>query len=50
MTSLAYELGRDLTIAEVLPVVERHLRDVLENAALAPRAVEPPRAAAPASA
>lgn len=46
VTSLAYELGRDLTIAEVLPVVERHLRDVLENAELAPREV----AAAPATA
>ncbi|MGW2280590.1 lipoyl(octanoyl) transferase LipB [Streptomyces sp. NPDC001770] len=46
VTSLAYELGRDLTIAEVLPVVEKHLRDVLENAELAPREV----AAAPATA
>ncbi|MFB6816421.1 lipoyl(octanoyl) transferase LipB [Streptomyces sp. NPDC056347] len=42
VTSLAYELGRDLTIAEVLPVVEKHLRDVLENAEPAPRAVERP--------
>ncbi|MFD6424803.1 lipoyl(octanoyl) transferase LipB [Streptomyces sp. NPDC060198] len=46
VTSLAYELGRDLTIADVLPVVEKHLRDVLENAELAPREVAP----APASA
>lgn len=40
VTSLSYELGREVTIDEVLPVVERHLRDVLENAALAPRVVE----------
>ncbi|WP_426363522.1 lipoyl(octanoyl) transferase LipB [Streptomyces sp. E-08] len=40
VTSLANELGRDLTIEEVLPVVERHLRDVLENAELKPREVE----------
>ncbi|MEU3652746.1 lipoyl(octanoyl) transferase LipB [Streptomyces sp. NPDC032161] len=42
VTSLAYELGRDITIAEVLPVVEKHLKDVLENAELTPRAVERP--------
>lgn len=40
VTSLAHELGRDLTIAEVLPVAERHLRDVLGNAELRPREVE----------
>ncbi|MFC9594760.1 lipoyl(octanoyl) transferase LipB [Streptomyces sp. NPDC056944] len=40
VTSLANELGRDLTIEEVLPVAERHLRDVLENAELKPREVE----------
>lgn len=39
VTSLAYELGRDITIAEVLPVVEKHLRDILENAELAPRVI-----------
>ncbi|MGV9313463.1 lipoyl(octanoyl) transferase LipB [Streptomyces sp. NPDC003691] len=39
VASLAGELGRDLTIAEVLPVVERHLREVLEGAAPLPRAV-----------
>ncbi|WP_328325795.1 MULTISPECIES: lipoyl(octanoyl) transferase LipB [unclassified Streptomyces] len=39
VTSLSYELGREVTVAEVLPVVEKHLRDVLENAALAPRTV-----------
>jgi lipoyl(octanoyl) transferase len=40
VTSLAYELGREVTIAEVLPVAEKHLRDVLENADLRPREVE----------
>ncbi|MEV1051572.1 lipoyl(octanoyl) transferase LipB [Streptomyces sp. NPDC049887] len=40
VASLAGELGRDVTIAEVLPVVEKHLREVLENADLRPRAVE----------
>ncbi|MFJ8445213.1 lipoyl(octanoyl) transferase LipB [[Kitasatospora] papulosa] len=53
VTSLSYELGREITIAEVLPVAEKHLRDVLENAELAPRAVEaavaePSSTAAPA--
>ncbi|CAL9397253.1 lipoyl(octanoyl) transferase LipB [Streptomyces sp. enrichment culture] len=51
VTSLANELGRDVTIAEVLPVVERHLRDVLENADPRPRVVdrapEPPAAPEP---
>ncbi|MER5848263.1 lipoyl(octanoyl) transferase LipB [Streptomyces sp. NPDC002012] len=42
VTSLAYELGRDITIADVLPVAEKHLRDVLENAQLAPRTIERP--------
>ncbi|WP_030909678.1 lipoyl(octanoyl) transferase LipB [Streptomyces sp. NRRL F-5126] len=32
VTSLAYELGRDVPVAEVLPVVERHLREVLAEA------------------
>ncbi|MFD7712492.1 lipoyl(octanoyl) transferase LipB [Streptomyces sp. NPDC059785] len=41
VTSLAHELGRDLTIADVLPVAEKHLRDVLENADLKPREVAP---------
>ncbi|MFI6640188.1 lipoyl(octanoyl) transferase LipB [Streptomyces sp. NPDC050504] len=40
VTSLSQELGREVTIAEALPVVEKHLKDVLENAALAPRTVE----------
>ncbi|MGW1516984.1 lipoyl(octanoyl) transferase LipB [Streptomyces sp. NPDC002287] len=47
VTSLSYELGREITIAEVLPVVERHLRDVLESAEPTPRAIE--REAAPAA-
>lgn len=40
VASLAGELGRDVTIAEVLPVAERHLREVLENADLKPREIE----------
>ncbi|MFF7139873.1 lipoyl(octanoyl) transferase LipB [Streptomyces nodosus] len=40
VTSLASELGREVTIAEVLPVAERHLKDVLENAELKPRVVD----------
>ncbi|MEV6015257.1 MULTISPECIES: lipoyl(octanoyl) transferase LipB [unclassified Streptomyces] len=40
VASLANELGRDVTIAQVLPVAERHLRDVLTNADLKPRVVE----------
>jgi lipoyl(octanoyl) transferase len=40
VTSLANELGRDVTIEEVLPVVERHLGNVLENADLKPREIE----------
>ncbi|MEU1488294.1 lipoyl(octanoyl) transferase LipB [Streptomyces sp. NPDC005752] len=54
VTSLSYELGRGVTIADVLPVAEKYLRDVLENAELAPRPVgaptapETPRTAAPA--
>ncbi|MEV6393884.1 lipoyl(octanoyl) transferase LipB [Streptomyces sp. NPDC051907] len=39
VTSLSYELGREITIAEVLPVVERHLRDVLEAADPRPREI-----------
>ncbi|MEV6262967.1 lipoyl(octanoyl) transferase LipB [Streptomyces sp. NPDC051784] len=51
VTSLANELGREVTIAEVLPVVEKHLRNVLESARPAPRVIEreePSKAAAPA--
>lgn len=40
VASLANELGRNVTIDEVLPVVERHLTDVLENADLKPREIE----------
>lgn len=40
VASLANELGRDITIEEVVPVVERHLRDVMENADLKPRVIE----------
>ncbi|MFD9500800.1 lipoyl(octanoyl) transferase LipB [Streptomyces sp. NPDC060035] len=39
VTSLSYELGREVTIAQVLPVAEKHLRDILEGAELAPRVV-----------
>ncbi|MFD5391919.1 lipoyl(octanoyl) transferase LipB [Streptomyces sp. NPDC127074] len=39
VTSLSEELGRDVPIAEVLPVVERHLREVLESTVPLPRAV-----------
>ncbi|MFE0426612.1 lipoyl(octanoyl) transferase LipB [Streptomyces sp. NPDC058953] len=39
VASLANELGRDITIAEVVPVVERHLLRVLEQARPVPRAV-----------
>ncbi|MFE3139838.1 lipoyl(octanoyl) transferase LipB [Streptomyces scopuliridis] len=40
VTSLAYELGREITVEEVAPVVERHLRDVLERAEPKPREIE----------
>uniref|UniRef100_A0AAU2A9E1 Octanoyltransferase n=1 Tax=Streptomyces sp. NBC_00093 TaxID=2975649 RepID=A0AAU2A9E1_9ACTN len=40
VTSLANELGRDVTVGEVLPVVERRLREVLEGAELRARVVE----------
>ncbi len=49
VASLANELGRDVTIEEVLPVVERRLKDVLENADLRPRVVEKAPAAVTAS-
>lgn len=41
VTSLSYELGREITIAEVLPVIERHLKEVLEHAELRAREIEP---------
>ncbi|MFJ7964358.1 lipoyl(octanoyl) transferase LipB [Streptomyces sp. NPDC096324] len=40
VASLAGELGRDVSIAEVLPVAEKHLGDILANADLKPRVVE----------
>ncbi|WP_256104478.1 lipoyl(octanoyl) transferase LipB [Streptomyces sp. ODS05-4] len=46
VTSLANELGRDVPMAEVLPVVERRLREVLESAELKPREIERPAAGA----
>ncbi|MEV7415847.1 lipoyl(octanoyl) transferase LipB [Streptomyces sp. NPDC089919] len=48
VTSLSAELGREVTIDEVLPVVERHLAAVMAGATLAPREIERP-AAAPAA-
>lgn len=39
VTSLSNELGRDVTVAEVLPLVEKHLKDVLAGSAPLPRAV-----------
>lgn len=39
VTSLAAELGRPVTVAEVLPVVEKHLRAVLESPEPLSRAV-----------
>ncbi|MDT0379636.1 lipoyl(octanoyl) transferase LipB [Streptomyces sp. DSM 42041] len=39
VTSLSDELGRNVPVAEVLPVVEKHLRAVLEEALPLPRAV-----------
>ncbi|MFI8346142.1 lipoyl(octanoyl) transferase LipB [Streptomyces sp. NPDC085596] len=44
VASLANELGRDITIEEVVPVVERHLRDVMADADLKPRVIEKPAA------
>ncbi|WP_129839456.1 lipoyl(octanoyl) transferase LipB [Streptomyces sp. RFCAC02] len=39
VTSLSQELGRDVTVREVLPVMEEHLREVVESAVPLPRAV-----------
>jgi lipoyl(octanoyl) transferase len=39
VTSLSHELGRDVSVAEVLPVVEQHLGSALESTVLLPRAV-----------
>lgn len=39
VASLSGELGRDVPVSEVLPVVEKHLREVLETTEPLPRAV-----------
>ncbi|MEV6119538.1 lipoyl(octanoyl) transferase LipB [Streptomyces sp. NPDC052077] len=39
VASLSAELGREVTVDDVLPVVERHLREVLEKAEPRPREV-----------
>lgn len=39
VASLSNELGREVTVSEVLPVVEKHLRRVLESAEPLPRVV-----------
>ncbi|MEC4017191.1 lipoyl(octanoyl) transferase LipB [Streptomyces sp. H27-D2] len=39
VTSLSNELGRDVSVADVLPVAERHLHDILTAAEPLPRAV-----------
>ncbi|MGD9482037.1 lipoyl(octanoyl) transferase LipB [Streptomyces sp. TRM70308] len=39
VSSLSAELGRDVAVGEVVPVVEKHLRAVLEESAPLPRAV-----------
>jgi lipoyl(octanoyl) transferase len=39
VTSLSNELGRRVSVADVLPVVEKHLKEVLESAEPLPRAV-----------
>ncbi len=41
VTSLSNELGRRVTVAEVVPLVEKHLREVLESESPRPREVEP---------
>jgi lipoyl(octanoyl) transferase len=39
VTSLSNELGRDVAVTEVVPVVEKHLHEVLTSAVPLPRAV-----------
>lgn len=39
VASLSGELGRDVPVSEVLPVVEKHLREILETTEPLPRAV-----------
>jgi lipoyl(octanoyl) transferase len=43
VTTLSEELGRDVTVAEVVPVVERHLRDLLAWAPYTPTPDYEPR-------
>ncbi len=50
VTALAGELGRDITIAEVLPVVERHLLDILGSTQPQPRPTAPAELASTESA
>ncbi|AXG77467.1 lipoyl(octanoyl) transferase LipB [Streptomyces paludis] len=40
VTSLAYELGRDIGVREVVPVLEKHLREVLAAAEPRPREID----------
>jgi lipoyl(octanoyl) transferase len=39
VTSLSEELGRDVPVSEVVPVIEKHLREVVETQTPLPRAV-----------
>ncbi|MCQ4081619.1 lipoyl(octanoyl) transferase LipB [Streptomyces sp. RB6PN25] len=39
VTSLSAELGREVAVGEVLPLVEKHLREVIESSEPLPRAV-----------
>ncbi|MGI5352031.1 lipoyl(octanoyl) transferase LipB [Streptomyces sp. CA-250714] len=39
VTSLSQELGRNVPVSEVLPLMEKHLREVLESSTPLPRAV-----------
>ncbi|MCC3778044.1 lipoyl(octanoyl) transferase LipB [Streptomyces sp. UNOB3_S3] len=50
VTSLSNELGRRVTVAEAVPLVEKHLREVLAEEAPSPRAVEQQPEPAPAAA
>jgi lipoyl(octanoyl) transferase len=48
VTSLSNELGRPVPVTDVVPVLEKHLREVMREAAPEPRAVDPePRAVDP---
>lgn len=39
VTSLSNELGREVTVGEAVPLVEKHLREIIESAEPLPRAV-----------